>query len=298
VSRRLIGIIIAVVGLGVAVIGFFSIRQILTATLTPPATPAPDETATEMVLVTTRDFAIGDIVNENEVRFVEMPVELIPRNAIREVSDVIDRFAKVPLVSGEIILAHHLADPTNISHDIGFIMSNEMVLMAFPAGDLMSSLNVLQRGDLVDILVTLTETVEEVEGSADIEDAPPPDEPPPTDLEEPQSISRVLTFDAMQATDLSAIIADITYEEGSYGNVPLGSEEEALASSEPVPSSVRIKSYLLVVNPQDALLLKHLIDIGAKFDFVLRAPNNDQLFELQTVMSEYLIDRYQLEVPK
>ena len=62
------------------------------------------------------------------------------------------KLVKVPLVSGEMLLDHHLADPTNISHDIGFVMSENMVLMAFPAGDLMSSLNVLQRGDIVDIL--------------------------------------------------------------------------------------------------------------------------------------------------
>jgi len=61
---------------------------------------------------------------------------------------------------------------------------------------------------------------------------------------------------------------------------------------------VRVRAYLLILNPQDALLLKHFIDTGAKFDLVLRAPTSDQLFDLQTVMSEYLIDRYQLEVPK
>ena len=55
---------------------------------------------------------------------------------------------------------------------------------------------------------------------------------------------------------------------------------------------------MLIVNPQDALLLKHFVDTSAKFDFVLRAPTSDQLFDLQPVISENLIDRYQLEIPR
>ena len=299
-SRRVIGIIIAVVGIGVAIVGFFSIRQILTASLTPPAAPTQEAGATEQVVVAARDFAVGDIVRQNGVRIVAMPVELIPRNAYRDVEEVIDRMAKVPLVSGEIVLQHHIADPTNISHDIGYIMSDKMVMMAFPTGDLMSSLNVLQRGDLVDILVTIEETVEEVKGTSEDEPVSGPpavNEPVVAVDEEPTAVGRTLTFAAFQATDISAIIADVTYEEGNYTSVPLGSDGEVLASSQQ-PSSIRVKAYLLIVNPQDALLLKHFIDTGAKFDFVLRAPTSDQLFDLQTVMSEYLVGRYQLEVPK
>jgi pilus assembly protein CpaB len=53
---------------------------------------------------------------------------------------------------------------------------------------------------------------------------------------------------------------------------------------------------LLALNPQDALLLKHLVDTGATFDIVLRSPNSTQLFELEPIISEYLIDKYQLDI--
>ena len=77
-----------------------------------------------------------------------------------------------------------------------------------------------------------------------------------------------------------------------------GSEDELISSESPPPSEVKVQAFLLVVNPQDALVLKHLLDMGGVFDFVLRAPTSDQLFNLQPVMSEYLIDRYQLEIPR
>jgi hypothetical protein len=173
-------------------------------------------------------------------------------------------------------------------------MSENVVMMAFPASDLMSSLNVIQRGDLVDIFVTLEETVDLVELQGDETVA----QDPIAADEENETLTRRFTFDAMQATDISAVIADIEYEEGSYTDVPIDPEAELNASTAPYPSKVQVNAYLLILNPQDALLLKHLIDIGGVFDLVLRAPNADQLFDLQPVMTEYLIDRYQLEVPR
>jgi hypothetical protein len=298
VNRRAIGIIIAVAGIAVAIIGVFSIRQILTAGLAPLPAPTQESSVTEKVIVVRRDFGIGDVVGENDLQVVDMPVELIPRNAMRDIENIIGRIIKVPMVSGEVVLAHHLADPTNISRDIGFTMSDKMVIMAFPAGDLMSNLNVLQTGDVVDILVTIEKEVDVVQGGEELESEAVTTEPVVINDEEPETAVRRLTFDAMQATDISAVIADIQYEEGSYTGVPLGTDGEIPASTEPYPSKVQVRAYLLIVNPQDALLLKHLIDIGGKFDLVLRAPTSDQLFDLQPVMSEYLIDRYHLEVPR
>jgi hypothetical protein len=295
VSRRAIGIIIAVVGILVAAVGVFSIRQILISTLAPQSAPTAPAPVTEKVVLVVRDFSVGDIVKAEHTKLEDIPVELIPRNAMRDIEDVVDRMVKVPLVSGEMLLAHHLADPTYISHDIGYTMSENLVMMAFPAGDLMSSLNVLQRGDLVDIFVSLEKEVDLVE-IRQTGDTVPQD--PIIAEEENETLRRMFTFDAMQATDISAVIADIEYEEGNYTDVPLNPDAELNASTEPYPSKVQVNAYLLILNPQDALLLKHLIDIGGIFDLVLRAPTSDQLFDLQPVMSEYLIDRYQLEVPR
>ena len=301
-SRRAVGVIIAVVGIVVAVMGVYSIRQILTISFAPPPVPTPQEQATELVVVAERDYAVGDVIDERGIALLDIPVGVIPRNAVRDADEVIGRIAKVPLVSGEMVLEHHLANPDLISHDIGFTMSENMVLMAFPASDLISTLNVLQRGDLVDIYVTLDQEVEIVAGGVDgVPVFTAPGQTPADDEEGPEVVRRTFTFDAMQATDISAIIADVQFNEedaAAYEAVQLGAEEELLASTEPYPSSVRVQAYLLILNPQDALLLKHLVDIGGVFDMVLRAPNADQLFNLQPIMAEYLIDRYQLEIPR
>jgi hypothetical protein len=45
-------------------------------------------------------------------------------------------------------------------------------------------------------------------------------------------------------------------------------------------------------------VLKHLKDIGAQFDFVLRSPTSTEIFDLTPINSDYLMDRYELEIPK
>ena len=162
-SRRAIGIIIAILGIAVAIVGVFSIQQILNVSLAPPAAVTQALPETEKVIVVSRDFAVGHIINNDDLRREDFPVGLIPWNAIRETEDAVGKMVKVTLVSGEMLLAHHLADPTNISHDIGFTMSENMVMMAFPANDLIISSDLLQRGDVVDLLVTIDQTIEPVE---------------------------------------------------------------------------------------------------------------------------------------
>ena len=120
-SRRAIGIIIAILGIAVALVGVFSIQRILSVSLAPPPAITQPAPVTEKVLVVTRDFAVGDVVGDDDLRLENIPVGVIPRNAVRDAELAVGRIVKVPLVSGEMLLGHHLADPTNISHDIGHI---------------------------------------------------------------------------------------------------------------------------------------------------------------------------------
>ncbi len=52
---------------------------------------------------------------------------------------------------------------------------------------------------------------------------------------------------------------------------------------------------LLVVNPQDALVLKYLRDNGAVMDQVLRAPGAEQPFTVEPVDMNYLVNRYRVQ---
>jgi pilus assembly protein CpaB len=291
-NRRITtGILIAVAGLVIAALGVFAIRQIINQALAPPPLPTPQTPVTEQIVAMSRDVAVGTLLEAADLRMVAMPVELIPRDAIRDELEAIGKITKVALVNGELVLLHHLADPTNVSHDLAFVIDNNQVLMAFPAGDLMSSLNVLQRGDRVDILVSIDKPVNLTELESSVQGGEVVLEKEETEEE----TTRLFTFDAMQAIEISAIVADIEYED--QGGTPVDDLGEG-AQPTPQPSEVNVRAYLLALSPQDALVLKHLKDLGGTFDLVLRSAGPPIFFELEPVIDEYIVEKYELEVIK
>jgi hypothetical protein len=180
-----------------------------------------------------------------------------------------------------------------VQHDLAFVIEDSQVLMAFPATDLMSSINLLQRGDLVDVLASIEEPVLPQQAGIN-----------PQTGEATQPEDTLFTFDALQRVQISAMIVEIVQSRSSGGTLSSGSSSltgeggTPQPTPTPAPSQVQTKSVLLALSPQDALVLKHLKDAGATFDIVLRAPSSSQLFEAQPVSPQYLMDRYKLEVSK
>jgi pilus assembly protein CpaB len=274
------GILIVLVGIAVIALGVFVIGREYWQRAALPPSPAPQTVNTEQVVVSTHDIKPGTVLKAEDLRFAEMPVGLVPVGAIRNLEAAIGKFVKADLVVGEMILDHKLANPTNVSHDVGFLLEDNEVLMAFPASDLMSTLNVIQRGDLVDIFASMSQVIPKETGASGVLSG-----------EQSQETEKyTFTFDALQRVQITALVIDVVAGK-SNGSLPtVGSEN--LVQPEVVENKPR--AYLLALSPQDALVLKHLKDTGATFDFVLRAPTSHQLFEVQPVMSDYLLDRYQL----
>jgi hypothetical protein len=203
---------------------------------------------------------------------VEVPVEFTTRETIETIEDAVDKILKVDVIDGEMIMTHNLANPTDVTHDIAYVLSETHVLMAFPATDLISREAILKRGDIVDVFASITETLE----TADEEG---------TVIKQ----STTVTFDALQRLDITAMVVDIVTEEGTRQGE--AGEEEDVARDR-----VNVKAYLLALDPQSALILKYLLDTGARFDFVLRAPTSTGQFNLTPITREYIKELYGLEI--
>ena len=292
-SRRVrVGILIAIIGVVLAAAGIWVLSNMVQQSLAPRPAPTPLPPATEAVVKTTHSVALGTVLESRDLKLVEVPVELAPPGSLNNIEAAVGRFSKVDLASGEVLMEHHLADPTNVTHDVAFILEDDQVLLAFPASDLMSSMSIIQRGDQIDIFATLTQEVRIVREG--------PDGVVVAQGGEEETETVQLTFDAMQRVEITALVADIVYEEQPQQApaVPIGGEGEPQPQPTPKPAEITVKAYLLALFPQDALVLKHLKDIGANFDFVLRSPTSTDDFDLTPINSDYLMDLYELEIPK
>jgi Flp pilus assembly protein CpaB len=227
------------------------------------------------VVVVTRDLVLGDTISGTDVELASVPVEIAPRTAIDNLEEVVGKFIKTDLVQGEMVLSHNLADPTNNINDLSFILNEDHVLMAFPADDLMSRENMVQRGDIVDIFATFTQKVKTVGEIAT------------TNGEAQEPELRTFTVDSLQKVNVTALVLEVISQESDKG---------ALQDQNNQAANTRIKAYLLALNSQNALILKHLKDTGAKFDIVLRAPTSTVHFDLTPVTEEYIIEFYGLEI--
>lgn len=294
-SKRVrIGIFVGIFGIALTLGGFFFLSNFLRQNLAP--LPAPQEATMlmEPVVVVTHDIQQGEVIKSQDLRVMEVPAESIPTGSIQEVEQIVGRYSKVDLVTNEMVLTHNLADPSYVSHDIAYSLDEYQVLMAFPANDTMTSLGIIQKGDLIDVFITLEQEVrlvaEDEQGLT-------------TATGDEETTTKTMTFDAFQGVSITAMVVDIIEQEGEQAQAPIelpqGEEGEQVAAPQPPkPQEYTIRSYLLALNPQDALTLKHFKDIGATFDLVLRAPTSDQIFELAPVTTEYLMDRYQFEMPR
>jgi hypothetical protein len=93
----------------------------------------------------------------------------------------------------------------------------------------------------------------------------------------------LFSFDAIQRIQISAVVVEVVEQNqrGGQVQVPINAEGTPQPTATPLPQNVNAVAILLAIDPQDALVLKHLKDAGGVFDIVLRAPN--QLFELEPV---------------
>ena len=288
-NKKTKGILITLIGvfiiIGSAVIVFFVFDNFsfLGETALPEPTQIP--VVTVEVLVASRDLFIGQMLEPGDVKIAEVPAEIVPRNALTDPEETENKFLKTDLIQGEIMLESNLADPTNINHDIGFILSENHILMAFPAGDLMSQESIIQRGDIVDILVSMSQTVEKI-GETPAED------------EEDAEETLLFTFDAMQRVGVTAMVMDLIYEEPDESTPQIvGNEEDETTVQTTSPRrDYNIRAYLFALEPQEALLLKHLKDAGATFDIVLRNPTSTTYYDLTPVTAEYIVELYGLEI--
>jgi Flp pilus assembly protein CpaB len=272
-SRLRIGIIVAIVGILLIALGAYAVVRLVQNTSEPEEAPVAEvEVVTQTVVVASRDLFLGTLITSGDVVTKEVPVEATPREFVVSVEDAVDKILKVDMVGGEILTPQNLANPTDVTHDIAYVMSETHVLMAFPATDLISRLAIVQRGDIVDLYATISSEIETINENGETE----------------VQTTR-LTLDSMQRVEITALVADI-----------IVNDEQVRAEAgedETVPRrSVNVQAYLLALDPQDALIIKFLKDSGAVFDLVLRAPTSTGQFNLTPVTSEYLQELYGLEI--
>jgi pilus assembly protein CpaB len=237
--------------------GLLTFRAINEAT-TNAALSQLEDIPTIQVLVAVQNISAYQLIDESMVQIQKVPAPLAPEGYLKSVDEVLYTFSNTPVVAGEILLQHRLINPTDPTSPVLYRINANEVLVAVPASALLGQVGMLAVGNHVDSAYTVA-----------IDFNPEADQQP----EE----SPVTTFLSLQNLEVKGLLR----------RQPPMEEGNAL---------LRPDAVLLAVSPQDALVLKHLVDTGAPMDFFLRAPRNQALSPVLPVDAQYLIDRFQLHI--
>jgi Flp pilus assembly protein CpaB len=221
------------------------------------------DSPTVPVIVAVVDISPYSLINTGMLTLQNMPTHLVPREYSQDLESVLGKMATSRIATGEVLVNHRLADPTDPNAPLLYTMNVNEVLVTVPADALLSQLNMLAVGNRIDIAYTAEVTIpEEKLLAAGVS----------TDDKEPGTPTQT-AFLSLQNLEVKGLLRRAT-------------GEEALAQ--------RPEAILLSVSPQEALILKYLVDTGAPMDIFLRAPANNALLSVVPVDEQYLVDYFQL----
>ena len=130
------------------VMAFITIQRVMNA---PKAVEEPPRVK---ALVAARDIATHTLVADQDVTLRDVPPELVPEGGLADPREAVGKLTTRDIARGEIILGCDLLAPDYVGPQAALVMDPKQVIIAFPAGDLLSSSDVVRPGDRVDLMFT------------------------------------------------------------------------------------------------------------------------------------------------
>lgn len=270
---------------------------------TPTRTPAPGETPvapeTRDVVVAFQNVGEGKKILPDAVGLRPVMVEELPEQPMLDPNDVVGKLARQDIYQGDVLVAEMVIaveDVQRLGGRAASLIPPGRVAVAFPVSQLSAVNYAIQAGDRVDILISGAF----IDVDADTQIKTPlihtggEDCQPGCQIvgDQVQRTFSQLTIDDAEVLAIGTWGLPSQPEEGAEG------EEEVAAGGEgQLPSA--FDSISLIVDPQDAVVLKYLRENGYVIDLALRSLEDVDPHEGQTeaVTLEYIMTRFRISSP-
>lgn len=230
--------------------------QIVNELATAAKVAEEKDAATVSVIVAVADIASFVAINSGMVTLTEVPATMAPKEYVANIEDVVGKMTLAPVTLGEILVAPRLVDPVDPDAPVLYTMKPDEVMIAVPTAALAGQLGLLSVGQHVDIAYSNEFAYKDESGEVVNDEV-------------------FTTFLSLQNLEIKGLMSRAVAKEGIS----------------PAPDAI-----LLAVAPQEALILKYLIDSGAPMDILMRSPGNNSLMAVTPVDEQYLIDYFQLDI--
>lgn len=304
-NRTLLLLILAILAL---MVGALIVLPRFTAGPLPTATPTPP--FLKAIVIAAQNIPRGAVITESDVTLRGWPVEVLPEGAFEDPKAVIGKVARTDIPRQKPIVPEDLTEqPAEVARRgsaAALFVPKGKVAFAFPVDEAAAVAFNLAPGDRVDILVTFSFVIYQQLKSPKILDedlarraialgmpAPEAVNLATSELKpEPQMVDRIsqIVLQNVEVLTVGAFEPPVTMR-------PTPAATPAPGPT-PTPTPRPRQQYIvLLVDPQDALVLQWLRESGAVVDFALRNPTDNQLVRTDPVTLEALMARLGITLP-
>jgi pilus assembly protein CpaB len=257
--------------------------------------PTPAAPTTEKVVVAIQNIGEGTKVLPQTVELREVDVDEIPPGALRTLNQALGRLALLDIFQGQVLENTMLISELQIMEqglNASILIPKGKVAIALPIDELSSVAYAVQSGDAVDILMTLPFIDVDEQSQTKLPLILSGEECPgcvPVNPQIPRMTTQLLVQDAeVLRVGLWAEAAPPPAE-GETGETV---DENATPTPVPRPDII-----VLMVNHQDALVVKYARESGAAVDLVLRSTEDHDVVTTEPVTLDYMLARFGIVVP-
>ena len=222
------------------------------------------------VVVAASNIPLRRTISEDDVMIRNLPVDSIPVGVATSVEQVVGKMATGDLFANEPLLMQNLVTPDVVTQQVALSIPKGKSVVSVPTFSKLISNRLVRPGDHIDLLATFEVEVRRGTSSSPM----------------PSSVS------LLSDLEIHAIILPATtVEEGPQGGLASGSEGGVFRTADTQGQSI-----LLALDPQDALVIQHVLNVGGKLDLALRATQDESVTETDPVDQFYLANRYRIDL--
>lgn len=235
-----------------------------------------------LVVMAARDIADGTAVTADALAMQAFPADFVPAGAIVAPEEAVGKYSVTRITTGQIVLANQLS-PTKRVGDLSLSVPSGKVAVALPMSDLMSTNGAIKAGDHVDILLTLN--LKEIQ----LKDPLAEGSDPAPAVSANSNVRNPVTQTTLQNVEVLAIGKGVDDESAGNGTSSTTAGNTANGRQE--------GAVILVLDPQDAVVLKYAKDSGGVVDLALRAPEDTTQVKTDPITIDRLFERFNFQRP-
>ncbi len=283
--RKRSGMLVMLVGVALALVSGLMVLAI--ARRASAAQPVV-EVKQVLVVMAAREVPEGTAISADALVMQAFPADFIPLGAIPTPEQAVGKYTTTRLTKGQIVLDNQLS-PTKRAGNVARSVPPGKVAVALPMTDLMSTAKAINPGDHVDVLLTLNLR----EGLVnDPQSAPAGAGKTSSGMATGARVVFANQADTprnnvTQATLQNVEVLQVGEAEESTANIPEGNAVGAR----------KVGSIIVLVDHQDALVLKYAKDSGGVVDLALRAPEDTAHAKTEPMTVDLLFERFQFRRP-